>query len=281
MENITNGKTRRVCLPKLGSICLWIRKSKKDGAAANASVVPERVEEKEEDRTYEKMTIDEECWIREDVEGKLPHVVQYGSRTASKNGSFREEEAAVKGKDMQNQLITVRNEEKCCMSEDVEGEKLPVDNGSSISNAYGILRGKEVTSNEKPEEVAQMSRDIAEDGGETKTVVGDNKSLVQESNAVKKNSIFRVKEVIAGEGSKETTDENRDEVLAIDKSLCLVEIPKDEKSDELKLIVEQGPESMYSNRTQAEHDLIPPTQDLARPVQPLPKRGTNICHGTF
>lgn len=216
MEKITNEKKRNGCLPNLGSIYLWKRKSKKEErAAANASVVPETVEDKNEDKSHETLTI-----------------------------------------------------EKCWMSEDVEGEK----------EVNGILRVKEVT-NEKPEEVAEMSRDKDEDG-ESKIVVEEKKSLVHESNAENKNSSFLEKEVFAGEGSKEMTDENRDEVLAIDESLRVVEIRKDEKSEGLKLIVEEGSESVDFSRTQAEHDPIP-TKHLAIPVPQPPKRGTNIRHGTF
>lgn len=262
MATNTKKEMRNGCVPNHGCIYLWKRTSKKEeGAAVKGKVVLELMEDKKHDHLYEKLTI-KECLIREDIEDKSP-VVQYGSSSASKNGSFRVKEAAAKGKEVLG-LITVESKrksyekltiEKCWMSEDVEGSKSPVEYNSNISNANGSLRGKEAT-DERPEKVAEMCRNKDEDA-EFKIAV-EEELLVHESN---KNSSLLEEEENAGE-TKEMADENR-----VNESLTVVEIQKDEKPDELKLIVKS--ESVIVNRTQAEHD---PTQYQARPPRPIWQR---------
>ncbi|KAF8100423.1 hypothetical protein N665_0224s0010 [Sinapis alba] len=81
--------------------------------------------------------------------------------------------------------------------------------------------------------------------------------------AVNKNSGLLEKEGTVTETKKILVDEKVDDILALDERLTLVDIEKDEKSNE-KLTVERGLEKVDVNCIHTEQDL---TQDQANPRQ--------------
>ncbi|CAL9244359.1 unnamed protein product [Arabidopsis halleri] len=179
-----------------------------------------------------------------------------------KRTSKKQEGTAAKGKVVQvvmedkkqDHLYEKLTIEECWIREDIEDKSTVVKYVSCSTRKMGSSRGEEAT-DEKPEKVAEMCRDKDEDA-EFKFVV-EEELLVHESN---KNSSLLEEEGNAGE-TKEMADENR-----VNESLVVVEIQMDEKSDELKLIVKQGSESVNVNCSQAEHDQ---TQYQARPRRPI------------